>query len=264
MLKTKFRNFIGERNFRRIKTMMGKGHVDEVWLVHEMYRRQRKTGFMVDVGAHFGNELAMFVDMGWSVLAFEPDNKNRVRLEERFGGHPRVQIDRRAVSNKVDQGLKFFTSDVSTGISGLSAFHESHEAQQTVEATTLAAAFAEYEIERVDFLKTDIEGFDLFALRGIDWNGPTPDVIVCEFENRKTVPLGYDLPDMVEYLNARGYGITISEWFPIVDYGMNHQWKKFTSTVEDVDPTGWGNLIAFKERDEFSALKADRVKASKV
>src|SRR3546814_13453149 len=93
---------------------------------------------MVDVGAHFGIELAMFAGLGWQVYAFEPDPKNRRQLVTSFGNHPRVAIDARAVSDVAGQELAFYTSDVSTGISGLSAFHASHIEKQKVGTTTIA------------------------------------------------------------------------------------------------------------------------------
>ena len=214
---------------------------------------------MIDVGAHFGTEMAMFVELGWSVLAFEPDDDNRRRRQEQFGRHPRVRIDHRAVSDKIQEDLAFFGSDVSTGISGLSAFHESHEMRQKVSTTTLASAVKEYGIHSIDFLKTDIEGYDLFALKGIDWDGPRPSVVVSEFENRKTEPLGHSLSDMCDYLKDKGYRITISEWHPIVEYGGGHRWKQFTDSASQVDPAAWGNIIAFKDDEEFDDLRAERI-----
>src|SRR3546814_9887732 len=146
---------------------------------------------MVDVGAHFGIELAMFAGLGWQVYAFEPDPKNRRQLVTSFGNHPRVAIDARAVSDVAGQELSFYTSDVSTGISGLSAFHDSHIETQKVVTTTIADYVAEQAIARIDFLKIDVEGFDFFVIKGIDWDGVTPDVILWEFEDAKTLPLGY-------------------------------------------------------------------------
>ncbi len=259
MLKDKVRRVIGEQNFWRLKKVVGRAHLDEVRLVYEVYRRNTKRGFMIDVGAHFGTEMAMFVELGWSVLAFEPDDNNRKRLEERFGKHPRVRIDARAISDKIQEDIVFFGSDVSTGISGLSSFHESHEERQKVTSTTLKSAMEEYSINSIDFLKTDIEGYDLFALRGVDWNGPVPDVVVSEFENRKTEPLGHSLSDMCSYLEGKGYRITISEWYPIVEYGGGHRWKQFTENASQVDPAAWGNVIAFKDGEEFQDLRADRI-----
>src|SRR3546814_15144947 len=70
-------------------------------------------------------------------------------------------------------------------------------------------------ISRIDFLKIDVEGFDFFVIKGIDWDGVTPDVILWEFEDAKTLPLGYSSRDAYSYLVHKGYQVTISEWHPI-------------------------------------------------
>ena len=133
---------------------------------------------MIDVGAHFGIELAMFVSSGWKILAFEPDTKNRKQLQTSFGRNPAVTIDVRAVTETAGEELAFFTSDVSTGISGLSSFHQSHVQTQTVKTTSIAEIVKEYALTHIDFLKIDVEGFDFSVIKGIDWENVTPDVIL--------------------------------------------------------------------------------------
>src|SRR3546814_15700719 len=121
---------------------------------------------MVDVGAHFGIELAMFAGLGWQVYAFEPDPKNRRQLVTSFGNHPRVAIDARAVSDVAGQELAFYTSDVSTGISGLSAFHASHIEKQKVVTPKIAAYVAGQAIAHIQFLQKDAAGFYCFVVQG--------------------------------------------------------------------------------------------------
>src|SRR3546814_14225743 len=136
---------------------------------------------MVDVGAHFGIELAMFAGLGWQVYAFEPDPKNRRQLVTSFGNHPRVAIDARAVSDVAGQELAFYTSDVSTGISGLSAFPASHIATQKVVTTTLADSVAEQANARLGFLKLDVAVFVFFVIKGNPGGGLNPNCILGGF-----------------------------------------------------------------------------------
>ncbi|MFK7843617.1 MAG: FkbM family methyltransferase [Sphingorhabdus sp.] len=259
MLKDKLRRLLGDSMVRRLKQLAGRDQFDEVRLIHEIFRRTGHVGNMVDVGAHFGIELAMFVDLGWDIVAFEPDPKNRQHLHAAFGDHPRVQIDTRAVSDHAETAKPFFASEQSSGISGLSAFHESHEQAGTVEVTTMANVVQDYGLAAIDFLKIDIEGFDFFAIKGIDWDAAAPDVIICEYENSKTLPLGYTVSDLYAYLSERGYKITLSEWQPIREYGAQHSWKGFSATVDTLDPEGWGNLIAFRDQPKFEMLAVDNI-----
>src|SRR3546814_3194476 len=97
---------------------------------------------MIDVGAHHGHALFPFLEKGWRVFAFEPDDRNRAILEKRLaqadGAGSLVRLDNRAVSDQVRSGQVFYRSDQSTGISGLSAFHPSHVSKQVVDTTTLS------------------------------------------------------------------------------------------------------------------------------
>lgn len=203
---------------------------------------------MVDVGAHFGTSLEPFARKGWQVYGFEPDPNNRSVLSERLKDLSTVSIDNRAVTDVSGQRLEFYTSDVSTGISGLSRFHESHRPTTTVTTVTLRDFLKTKPVSDIDFLKIDTEGFDLFVLKGFDWDkDPHPKTIVCEFEDKKTLPLGYCVNEMCEYLKSKGYQLIISEWHPIVQYGKRHKWKGFLkSTKQITDPNAWGNIIATK------------------
>jgi FkbM family methyltransferase len=259
VLKDKLRRLLGDSKIRRLKQLTGRDQFDEVRLIHEVFLRTTNKGTMVDIGAHYGIELAMFADSGWDILAFEPDPKNRQHLEAAFGDHPLVQIDPRAVSDHAEEERPFFASKQSSGISGLSAFHESHEQAGLVTVTTMANVVEEYGLSAIDFLKIDIEGFDFFAIKGIDWEVVAPDVIICEFENSKTLPLGYSVTDLYQYLSDRDYRITLSEWHPISRYGAQHRWKGFAATPDNLDPEGWGNLIACRKQPKYTPLAIEHI-----
>lgn len=254
MLKAHLRRILGDNGVKLFKKLTGRFQFDESRLIHEVFKDRPQGGVMIDVGAHFGTELAMFASSGWKVLAFEPDIENRKHLEASFGSSPNVIIDTRAVAEVAGEELAFFTSDVSTGISGLSAFHESHSQTQTVTTTSISEISKDHKLSSIDFLKIDVEGFDFSVIKGIDWDGLTPDVILCEFEDAKTRPLGHSSNDVFNYLLERGYCVTISEWRPISEYGQSHNWKGFCKRPKELDPNGWGNMIAFRDRPEFAEL----------
>lgn len=242
-------------------------HWDETIGVRQ-FTITNKSGTMIDVGAHEGYALMPFVNDGWHVFAFEPDNKNRSKLLERLGKHKYkdfVSLDTRCVSNKEEKGVAFFTSEQSTGISGLSAFHESHVEAQRVDTTTLTRFFQDKPIPAVDFLKIDTEGHDLFVLQGFPWERAKPAVIECEFEDTKTVPLGYTFHDLAKFLVDKGYTVYVSEWHPIIRYGIRHDWRQLMRyPCELVDSKGWGNLLAFREPIDEKVLIAAVRKVLKV
>lgn len=226
-----------------MKRLLMRNWVDEA----EIIAKLAPTGpgsVLVDVGAHHGAVTTMFLEKGWSVVAYEPDPNNRAQFEHVVGTDSRVQLSTAAVSDKSTGSASLFTSSVSTGISTLAAFDESHEPTAIVDVVTLAADLPARGIDRVDFLKVDIEGFDFFALQGFDWSY-APRFVLYEFENRKTVPLGYSLTDSSSYVAEHGYHLVYSVWEPIVEYGTRHRWRGlFRNPPSDVADC-WGNVLGF-------------------
>lgn len=226
-----------------LRAIVGSDNFDEVELVHRLLRSQT-PGTMIDVGAHHGSALAPFAKDGWLVHAFEPDPVNRRQLEEVAAALPGVTVDPRAVFSADGETLDLFTSDVSTGISTLTKFHDSHQPTATVETVRLDSYLEQASHPSVIFLKTDTEGHDLPVLQTFPWDSQRPLAIVCEFEDRKTVPLGYTYRDLGDFLSRLGYSVFLSEWFPIVEYGRRHTWNRFASYPTDVASNAWGNFIA--------------------
>jgi len=233
-------------------------HVDETEVVATMLSQRTGAEFkMLDVGAHFGTSASYFHKLGWTIHCFEPDPSNRERLQKKFENERNVVIDPRAVSDQPATGVEFFTSEQSTGISGLHAFHESHAQSGRVDITTVEQIIEARALSRIDFLKIDVEGFDLNVLKGVPWDTLNPDVIECEFEDAKTVRLGHRWEDIANYLGDRGYSVYVSEWHPIIRYGIPHDWRRvFRYPGPDMPNDAWGNLLAFKSDPGIAAVQA--------
>lgn len=234
------------------------GRVDESFVVaHLLQDRDGRDSVMIDVGAHHGSSLAPFARKGWRIIACEPDVKNRAVLIERYGTRDNVTIDQRAVSSEPAEAAAFFSSEESTGISGLHAFGDTHRQTDSVEVTTVTELCDRHLLERVDYLKIDVEGFDWDVLKGVPWDRISPDVIECEFEDRKTASRGHTYRDIAEYLMERGYSVYLSEWHPIVRYGIRHQWRqllRYPARLASVD--GWGNILAFRDDPGAPAVRS--------
>lgn len=213
---------------------------------------------MIDVGAHWGGFLRKFADSGWNVHAFEPDPQNRKKLVERTKQFNNCSIYSEAVSETVQTDVVFYNSKVSTGISGLHKFHDSHRECGKIDTITLRKFCEDKGIKTVGLLKIDTEGHDLFVLKGFPWEKLKPRLIVVEFEDRKTIPLGYSFHDIASYLRNQEYSLLVSEWYPIVEYGRKHKWRRFTTyPCELVDTNAWGNIFAFRnEMDTNKILNA--------
>jgi FkbM family methyltransferase len=221
--------------------------VDETEVVaHLLSERKGRGHVMFDVGAHHGTSAAYFHKLDWTIHCFEPDPKNRSMLVKRLGKYGNIIIDPRAVSDQPQRGLEFFVSDESTGISGLHAFRSTHRELCKVDATTVAHVVDHRDVRSIDFLKIDVEGFDFAVLRGVPWNRVKPEVIEAEFEDAKTRPLGHTYDNLCQYLKSQGYTVYLSEWHPIIRYGISHDWRRvFRYGTDTPDAEGWGNILAF-------------------
>ncbi len=248
LLKRFLKSTLGEDNTAELlRRWRGQPLVfSEADLIARWFRANPRAGVMVDVGAHFGESLAPYLELGWSVLAFEPDPANRSRLLQNVAA-AKIRIFDCAVSDHEQEDVPFFASPESDGISGLSAFRETHREVNRVRLTTLDKVLIENQTTRVDFLKVDTEGHDLFVLKGFPWSRIKPDVILCEFEDPKTVPLGYDYKTMGDYLVAQGYQVFLSEWAPIIRYGVRHKWERWGKYPSELKhPNAWGNFVALR------------------
>lgn len=238
----------------RAKSAIGPLSYDEAHLVRAVFDL---PGVMIDVGAHVGGALIPYVRRGWRVHAFEPEPSNMEALQGAVGDHPLVTLSDRAVSDVDGLDLTLYGSALSTGIPTLHPFHPSHVPVATVRTVTLASYLEEKRLGRVDFLKVDAEGFDLFVLKGFPWAAIQPRVVVCEFEDRKSKPLGYVWQDLAELLAMHGYRVMVSEWYPVTEYGERHRWRRLVSyPVELHDSSAWGNLVAVRTVEDERAFRA--------
>ncbi|MEM6471808.1 MAG: FkbM family methyltransferase [Planctomycetota bacterium] len=236
-------------NWFRREPWFKKEPFSEPALIQRFFHRTGiRCGIMLDVGAHFGESLIPYAEKGWSIFAFEPDPNSEKQAALARLGSESVRIFQVAICDQGGQTLDFYCSDVSTGISSLAAFHESHQKTASVQTETLANVISREAIADVDFLKIDAEGHDLFVLKGFDWR-IRPRVVLAEFEDLKTVALGYSHQDLCNFLVERDYAVYLSEWYPIVQYGVTHRWRSIRRwPCELQEPDAWGNVIAVEQQ----------------
>ena len=249
--------FIGLVNASKKYIIKREYRPEEPLLIFQAINAVANKGIMIDVGAHYGTSIRPFVDAGWDIYAFEPDSSNRERLQEEFDKFNNVFIDNRAVSNQIKDSVNFYKSNKSTGISGLSSFDPSHQIGEEVSTTTLTHFFNEKQLNNktIDFLKVDTEGFDLNVLKGVPWEKNSPTTILCEFEDKKSVPIGYTFHDIAQYLVDHGYKLIISEWHPIEEYGKEHNWNRFIPYPCQLSTkNSWGNILATKDDSIYNNL----------
>jgi FkbM family methyltransferase len=121
---------------------------------------------VVDAGANIGiysQFLARCVGPAGVVHSFEPSPENFARLYAALSQFPNVRLNQLAVGDKTGESLLYVSDELNVDHR---AYPTEGETRRTVpiRSTTLDDYFKSG--ERVDFIKMDVQGYELHALRG--------------------------------------------------------------------------------------------------
>jgi FkbM family methyltransferase len=136
----------------------------EYWLVSTV-ADNIQTAF--DVGANIGSWTANLLSVCphlSSVSCFEPSEVAANAIDAAIGADSRVRIVRAAVSDQ-EGSTSFFEQPGASQTSSLVDVGRG-ETARTVPTVTVDEEIDRLSLERLDFLKIDVEGYDLHALRG--------------------------------------------------------------------------------------------------
>ncbi len=203
---------------------------------------------MIAIGAELGDTLAIYLGKGWTVHTFEPDSNNRQRLLDTWPSCSRLIVNEDAVYHESGLQVPCPRSAQRPGGSRLFASTARNRRVGKVGTTTLRDYYRKAGLRHVDLLKVDVEGFDKFVLDGFPWESDRPEVILVQFEDAKTAPLGYSAHELADALIRRGYALYVSEWLPIVRHDVANDWSRLVrySPALELGRT-WGNMIGFLE-----------------
>lgn len=227
-------------------------------------------GYLIDVGAHFGENSLPFALMGWQVISFEPEPNNFTILMERLSKFNNVTCVPVIVSDQFSASLQLFISDKHSGIHSLRPFHNTHSSRIVVKNTRLDVYLKEFVIPKVDLLKIDVEGADFLVLKGMDWINFHPFLVLAEFMDERTVPnYGYTYHEMVEFMQDRNYGCYVFNYRMFYEYGSKmHTNVPRLINVSLYDKSKraiWGNLLFYRRDIEeivgetISRLRSENV-----
>jgi FkbM family methyltransferase len=197
---------------------MGSFEVPE-WRFVDRFLKDGMT--VLDIGAHCGfySMLASKrVGSSGRVIAFEPSPRERTRLERNLkrNGCTNVRIEPFALSCEVGVRELFLVEGSETGCNSLKPPALDQPTKSIhVEATTLDHYLRNNGIERVDFVKLDVEGGERDVLRGARtlFEKSLRPVILCEVDEQRTASWSYRSNEILSMVGSCGYrwfGLTLS------------------------------------------------------
>jgi FkbM family methyltransferase len=177
---------------------------------------------VLDIGAHHGYYSLLAsrrVGPSGLVLAIEPSprERKRLRLHVRINRCKNVQIESRALGESKGTAELYVVRGTETGCNSLREPNVAQDTERvTVSVECLDRVLQDHGIERVDFVKLDVEGAELSVLRSAQQllsRRPRP-VLLVEVQDIRTQPWGYAARDVVRHLSALDY-----RWFRILPGG---------------------------------------------
>jgi FkbM family methyltransferase len=169
------------------------------------YLKDIENGFFVEAGALDGlfmSNTKILEDLGWGGILIEPSRK---AYEKCVKNRSALIINCALVSKDYPGSSVYgdFWFDGEDGIGawsgilknayGVRAIAEAH-------AKTLSSILKEQGVKKVDFLSLDVEGYELEALKGIDFSEVEITHILVEVNLKD-----YSLEEMDKYLGQFGY-----------------------------------------------------------
>lgn len=178
------------------------------------FRRALRPGMVVlDIGAHHGLYsmiAARAVGPSGRVIAFEPSPRERKRLgtHRRINRFHHIDIEPLALGREPGRATLYLPPRRGSGFNSLNPAEDLRSQAEPVEVvvSTLDIYLDSHPLQ-VDLMKIDVEGGELDVLtgaRGVLASSHRP-AILCEAEDERTQPWGYDAIEIVRMLEASNY-----------------------------------------------------------
>lgn len=152
-----------------------------------------------DVGAYTGDTIQEFVEVTSNkyrkILAFEPDIHNYQKAQEEISDN-RIELYRKGVGSK--GGNLFFQNGTGKLDAGAHVITNKNDASSEIEVVCLDS-FME---ERITYIKMDIEGMELEALRGAERiiSEQKPKLAICIYHKTEDI---IEIPKFILKLNPK-------------------------------------------------------------
>ena len=197
-----------------------------------LYRRLKKTGklFFVQIGANdgvFRDPLFEFVTKNHdqvSGLALEPVRETFQKLQANYAKYPHVTplnvaihaTEKQINIHKVDPS---YYGKLPEWVRGIASFDKEHykalnvpaEAMitETVRCLTFDELVSQYDVEHVDLLQIDTEGYDAEIIKSIDFSKIRPSIIRFEHNLMAGKMDSSAFTNLADLLHQHGYDVIL-------------------------------------------------------
>lgn len=204
--------------------------VKDVYRLSSLEARCRSQGrfdCIVDVGGHIGVFSARVAGFTHRVIACEPMSENAALFRRNMESLActNVHLVDRAVASS-ERELTLFTSRNTAGHSAFHRLSDQEAHSQTVQTTTLAKVFDEFDVEHCNLLKIDCEGgeYDVLFHANEETLGRI-DRIAMEYHD-----VGSEYPrntgeELERYLRANGFTVDRVGSSRHPNYGLLFAWR---------------------------------------
>ena len=208
-----------------------------------------KPGFNVlDIGANIGfytKILSNLVGNNGNVFSFEPEGINFKYLQQNLRGNKNVTLINKAVADKTGP-LKIYLSKM------LNVDHrtypvDNYESIMEINATSIDDYLALNNRTRVDFIKMDIQGFEMAAFKGMEKTlDNNPDVkIITELWPYGLKKAGSSVSEIIDFANLKKFNIYL-----VTPKRLELLYKELVLKLKE-DEKSYCNVVLSKEIFEF-------------
>ena len=207
----------------------------------------KPTNRVLDIGANIGfyaEILSEIVGDKGAVHCFEPDTTNFNHLKNRCSSRKNIQLNNKAVSDKT-QVIKIYTSK-QLNVDHRTYKPDDYDKEIDIDAIALDDYLVSYpENERnIDFIKMDIQGFEMSAVKGMTHLLQNPNLkLLSEFWPYGMRKAGTSVLDYFLFLKACNFHIYLIENNQLIEL-TEDKVKTFLALPE----TTYMNIFASKER----------------
>jgi FkbM family methyltransferase len=177
-----------------------------------LQRIPRSTAVVVDAGANIGAYTVMLGRMlpTTKVFSFEPSLRTGkiLRCNVALNGLSNVLVNQAAIADR-DGFVEFIDSEIGSATNHIAPTKAPEHNGVTVPAISLDSFAAKLNLERIGFIKIDIEGAEVIAIRGAKdlLRNKRIELGLIELCPQNLQALGFSMPELFSEIEARGYSI---------------------------------------------------------